>query len=256
MPALRGLSTSVVDSDVLRKLSVDCTPDDSRALSPDTPPYSPITPVMASSTLPQNRAEQQYAPESDKEAVRVLIPFSESDNSDAIALRSAISILQLQRQQSVRDLKTLERQKTIAVADPKSFAAEVAVGRVKTVDSRGLIAPMLDNPSEADVEDSYMNASVDRAERSLNKNPKFGDIPGPQSIVRTPPINWAKYHILGEPLERLHEEQKANPAPSQPRTGKENLSRSPHMVAGPYSPWKDKLPDPSARTRGTFRKDS
>jgi len=37
------------------------------------------------------------------------VPISESDNTDAIALRSAIALLQLQKEKSRRDIRTLER---------------------------------------------------------------------------------------------------------------------------------------------------
>lgn len=268
-----------------------------RSASPDTPPYSPLTPVLASRDLPEingvqqlqqqqqnaslahhkgSRAElepQQYRPNQ----TQPLLPISESDNPDAIALRSALSILHIQRQKVLRDMKNLERQKQVAMANPQAFAADVVAGRVKTAPSDGLgVAPRLDHPAaaaeeeEEEAEEAEAEAGEaltdddNREQPSSNaRRSKFDDVPGPQDIVRAPPINWAKYHIVGEPLERMHEEQRARPTPGQPRRGAGDESRagpgpgpSPkHVIAAPYNPWTDKLSDSPARNRGLPKKE-
>jgi hypothetical protein len=70
---------------------------------------------------------------------------------------------------------------------------------------------------------------------------KFGHIPTPQNVVRMPPINWAKYQVVGEPLNRMHEEQLYRPTPGEPRR-----ERAPeHVLAAPYRPLVDHLETPS-----------
>ena len=216
--------------------------------SPTAPPYSPITPVMSSSTINGTSNDYQSAPTPNTPQPPPLLPFSESDNSDAIALRAAISILQLQRQQSLRDLKTLEQQKKAAVADPEAFAADVAAGKVKTASQSGPLA------GGDDFQDSALDSDEDD-NRSSQTSSRFDTIPGPQNIVRTPPINWAKYHIVGEALDKLHEEQRARPTPGQPRRDDDPIRAPKHVIAAPYSPWADKQADSPMRTRSYAKKD-
>ena len=213
---------------------------------------------MSSSDPHEDAARYPSPPPQDTPQPPPLIPFSESDNSDAIALRSAISILQIQKQQALRDLKTLERQKMAAVADPEAFAADVAAGKVKTASRGGLsVGPILEKPlkeSAGDSEDSAMESEADDG-RPSQISPRFGPIPGPQNVVRTPPINWAKYHIVGESLDKLHDEQKARPIPGQPRKDGDPLRAPEHIIAAPYNPWSDKLTDSPMRTRSFSKKD-
>ncbi len=279
--------------------------DAPRSASPDTPPYSPITPVMSSASLPgfnraqdappvhqsppkpeppqqeprrhhhrhhhhqqqQQQQEKQQDQQQKPSQARPLLPFSESDNPDAIALRSALSILQIQRQQALHDLKTLERQKQIAAADPEAFAAALMAGRVKTARKGGDgfgISPRPDDLFTTLVADAAAHENrtedADERERPASSPPasQFEDMPGPQDVIRAPPINWAKYHIIGEPLDRLHEEQKARPTSSgRPRRGVGEVQAAPkHVIAAPYSPWTDTLlSENQIRTRGVARKD-
>ena len=214
------------------------------SVSPDAPPYSPITPVMASSPVPDsyNRSPFHSSPASSQP--HALVPFDENDSSDAIALRSAISILQIQRQQSLRDLKTLERQKVAATNDPEAFATEIVAGRVKTTYAGGLdVGPKANNvASDSTVQGDGMQTDPDPGhERGSGSNRKFEDIPGPQNIVRAPHINWAKYHIVGEPLDKLHEEQRIRPTPGYPSSDKDIPRASESVIAAPYCPWTDTL---------------
>ncbi|MCJ1464804.1 hypothetical protein MMC07_003417 [Pseudocyphellaria aurata] len=226
--------------------------------SPTAPPYSPITPVMSSTTISGTPNDYQSVPPQDTPKPPPLIPFSESDNSDAIALRSAISILQIQRQQNLWDLKMLEQQKQAAVADPEAFAADVAAGRVKTVLGNGpLVGPNVGREYKAStdgLQDSVLNSDGDN-ERSSQTVSRFGSVPGPQNIIRSPPINWAKYHIVGESLDKLHEEQRARPKPGQPRRDDDPLRAPKNVIAAPYSPWTDKPMDSPMRTRSSSKKE-
>ncbi|MCJ1403952.1 hypothetical protein MMC11_007175 [Xylographa trunciseda] len=205
--------------------------------SPSAPPYSPITPVIPSATLapvPTYHTEVFPAPATERPTP---MPISEIDNPDAIALRSAISVLQIQRQRTLRDLQTLERQKTVAAADPERFAHELSSGNVKSASNRGILGG----------ENSHFPDGPDgptRQERS-----SFEIIPAPQNIVRCPPVNWAKYHIVGEPLDNLHAQQRSRPSSGEPQRDFETLRDSDYMIAAPYRPWADQNPASPVRKR-------
>lgn len=223
---------------------------DDRSSSPEAPPYSPITPVLPSiATRNENAGSQRAQPPP-------FLPFAESENSDAIALRSAISILQIQRQQSLRDLRMLEQQKSMAMADPEAFVAEVAAGRVKTSSTLDLLVGATAEESPSDNhEDPEATSDNDDGRQPLRSNHKFDIIPGPQNVIRAPPINWSKYHIIGEPLDRLHDEQRVRPLQGPPR--KDDDKREPeHVIAAPYSPWKDALMDQAGQVQDTSKKHS
>ncbi|KGO70290.1 hypothetical protein PITC_021090 [Penicillium italicum] len=232
--------------------------------TPPRPPYSPVTPVFAhlapvasnepsivpppaslsptSHLPPQTHANYSHDPPPPPNPPVFKprpppVPISESENPDAIALRSAISILQMQKQQSLRDIQALDRMKDAAAADPEGFAHELAAGRLKTED-RGAVIQFSEDDAGEDEENE---------EGSKRTNPdgspasKFGHIPVPQNIVRMPPINWAKYQVVGEPLDRMHEEQLHRPSSGEPGRG-----RAPeHVLASPYRPLVDQLEGPS-----------
>ncbi|MCJ1388041.1 hypothetical protein MMC18_000885 [Xylographa bjoerkii] len=215
--------------------------------SPSAPPYSPITPVMPSATLapaPIHHAEHFPAPPTERPAP---VPISESDNPDAIALRSAISVLQIQRQRTLRDLQTLERQKTVAAADPQRFAHELSSGNVKSASSRGILGG--ENSDFLDYQ-----TDLSRDDSGTRESTSFGIIPAPQNIVCCPPVNWAKYHIVGGALDNLHEEQRSRPWSGEQRRDFETSGESDHVIAAPYRPWADQIPASPARTRSVGNK--
>jgi hypothetical protein len=171
------------------------------------------------------------------------IPISLQSNPDAIALRSALSILQLQRAQSTSDLQTLETIKTQAASSVEAFTHEVRAGRITMGQARaGLLGPEVSNvrpakrsrreveesenddhgtdeSQEEDDEEDGDESMPDEASVDLDhQTHQFPSIPGPQNIVRCPPINWSKYHIVGESLDKLHEEQKTRPISGEPST--------------------------------------
>ena len=202
-------------------------------------------------------------------------PFSSKDSIDAIALRAAISTLQIQRQKAQNDLRTLEDIKKQAVAQPDHFRKELAAGRLKEHrPDVGSLQDILDAPdSDSDEEPAIPGASapvngnvhMDEQEvkpaevpdsqpsRPATSSPaqpypaaatqtSFPRIPGPQNVVRTPPINWNKYHIVGEPLDQMHEQQRRWPGSA---AYGQNRGRE-HVVNAPYSPWLD-APDGQQR---------
>lgn len=204
--------------------------------SPEAPPYSPISPVMETTFLNQDTAGQQQTLPSQPPPME---PFSESDNTDAIALRSAISILQIQRQQAIHDIQALERQRIAATADPEAFARVVATGKLKTVPS-GVLEQAMTSLSKNE-DNAISDEDTDMEDCPPEPASNFEDVPGPQNVVRCPPVNWAKYHILGEPLDKLHEEQKMRPSGGRPGMSEPEGRGEEHVIAAPYNPWKDKM---------------
>jgi hypothetical protein len=167
------------------------------------------------------------------------VPISESENPDAIALRSAISILQLQKQQSLRDIQSLERMKDAAGSDPEGFARDLASGRLRTEERGAVIQFTEDDNMDTDEDDENENETGPG--KSAGKDPKlspFGRIPAAQNVVRMPPINWSKYHVVGDSLDRMHEEQLRRPSPGDLKRGEPAPE---HVLASPYRPLVDRL---------------
>jgi hypothetical protein len=236
------------------------TQGNERPGTPPRPPYSPVTPVFAhlhtvpgaASIVPPN---SDISPTTVHSAQRGIafsgsvsqqpatfapepapVPISESDNPDVIALRSAISILQLQKQRSLQDIRTLDRLRKAAAADPEKFAQELVAGHLTSEDHSDLIDLL---PPGQDVdEDGEGSPQAEKASA-------FGKIPKPQNVVRMPPINWAKYQIVGEPLDRMHEEQRQRPSPGESRRDDLGPRAPEHVFAAPYRPLTDKLDSPS-----------
>lgn len=245
MPALTlptASSNSVVD--------VEDAAADRDSESPKGPPYSPITPVMSNS-LPSQGSQDSSSP-AEPSPIPPLEPFSESDSPDAIALRSALSILQIQRQQTLRDLTALERQKKVATADPEGFSRAIVEGKVKTRSSGvlgsqpGFDASYLRNAGDSDDEEKESDTEVRRHPRTE----KFENVPGPQNVVRCPPINWAKYHVVGGPLDNLHEEQRRRPLNNPTSSNEPQARAEEHVVAAPYNPLREQLVVTGNRRQG------
>jgi hypothetical protein len=182
------------------------------------------------------------------------VPISESENPDAIALRSAISLLQLQREKSKRDLKTLEELKAAAVSDPQGFVRSIQAQR--TQPSKTNVDPLsptlsdvsgslLDSISGAEKEQRNGEGRKDSADVESVGDPsiKFPTIPQPQNIIRCPPVNWAKYHVVGESLDKLHKEQRQYPGSVEPPRNQQGAKAPPHAVSAPYSPFTDSVGD-------------
>ena len=171
---------------------------------------------------------------------------SESDNADVIALRSTIAILQQQRDQSIRDVKTLERQKEEALSDPQVFAQRIVSGKLRTGTNGGLLGQSGDEKSLR----PFINGTKGPDEKAATSYKNCIElIPGPQDVVRVPPIEWAKYHVVGGALEKLHAEQKKHPASGGLTDDGEYTKGLESVVAAPYRPLIDEVPGSSKKIR-------
>jgi hypothetical protein len=241
MPAL------LVDTNT-RPASSDAstTSDYSKSPPPDRPPVSPLTPTTSAAQLaPVARPRPAPPPTATFRPQPPPVAISESDNPDAIALRSAISILQLQREKSKRDLKALQDLKAAAVSDPQAFVRAMQEQQAQRSRSyQEILTPTLAGLTDAESSDDENAGSTDARKDSTRSEatagaPKFPPIPQPQNIVRCPPINWEKYHIVGEPLDKMHEEQRKWPGSAEPPRTKSGQRAPPHSIAAPYSPFTD-----------------
>ncbi|KAI4153930.1 MAG: hypothetical protein LQ340_002003 [Diploschistes diacapsis] len=191
--------------------------------SPTPPPYSPLTPEPSMPTLDMPPP----------------VPISESSNPDAIALRSALSILQIQRLRSIQDVQRLNRQKELALADPEAFTKALKAGQVRKASQQGFLGTHEDGESSGDDTQSNQPKKA-LSDESTALDQDFGRVPQAQNVVRCPPINWAKYHVAGDALDSLHEQERRQPTAAEPQQSES--ATGPHVVAAPYSPWRDRLP--------------
>ncbi|KAI3329150.1 hypothetical protein HD806DRAFT_274251 [Xylariaceae sp. AK1471] len=263
----------------------------SRSSSPARPTYSPITPPLKPTALPP-RPTYTHSSHVDATAgpAPPLEPIDFDSNPDVLALKSAISILQMQRRKAERDMATLDRVKSAALAQPEAFVQDLTAGRVR-VEGEGLFGGggggAKDEESDSDSDDcdgedksnnNYNhNNNDDEAKQQIKSDspsqpnikrdldakthrpdpPSWASIPKPQNIVRCPPINWSQYAVVGESLDKLHNEQVLRPAQGTPAVlmpegrfefkggdgggvGKQERYVG---VAAPYAPGKDKIFD-------------
>lgn len=170
-----------------------------------------------------------------------------------------MSILQIQARNAENDIRNLARLKERALRDPEGFAAAVAAGKVQTK-SDSLFNPSADDDDE-DEDDEMEDAEPEsQAAAEERRQKEWGKIPKPQNVVRCPPINWQKYAIVGESLDKLHEDQKSRPTEGKPqimgpdgqlRYGGDGVRRPADLgIAAPYQPGRDKIEKMSTRKGG------
>jgi hypothetical protein len=167
MPALNVATGAKAPGPVGRKHSGgqpnNATAQPARSSSPVRPPISPIPPPLNATGLPavppfptasgqlsnpaalpfgQGRPSFAHPSQADmaQPGMSMVPPpapaISFDENPDALALQSAISILQMQRAKATGDIQALARAKRAALADPRAFATDLAAGRVRTEGDR------------------------------------------------------------------------------------------------------------------------
>ncbi|XDG06539.1 hypothetical protein ABKA04_006154 [Annulohypoxylon sp. FPYF3050] len=136
-----------------------------RSTSPQRPPISPITPPLNPIAMPPRRT---YTHTSQQPQTSIAAPLPEpidfDTNPDVLALKSAISVLQLQRRKAEADIAALAKVKSAAMADPGAFVRDLTSGRV------GMEEPSRassDDDSDSDEEMGDANANADVDEKPL-----------------------------------------------------------------------------------------
>ena len=162
------------------------------------------------------------------------------ENPDVLATKSAISILQIQKRTAERDIVTLQQIKDKALGDPEGF--------VKALEDIRSTNDMLFSPEDGG----------SQTPKGEGEGEKWPEIPVPQNVVRAPPVNWAKYQVVGDSLEKLHKDQLARPSEGTPQRagadgvlvpGGEGYRRPADLgVAAPYQPGRDKIEKGTKKT--------
>ncbi|KAK6227059.1 hypothetical protein QIS74_00614 [Colletotrichum tabaci] len=239
-------------------------PRTSRSSSPARPPVSPITP-----TLPPARLSDPVAPFAVDRPVLTHIsqpptaaaippprpdPIDFDSNPDVLALKSAISILQMQSRKATADIQALSAAKNAAVENPTAFLADLGAGKVHAQGDR--LFPESDSDSDDGAEGKKAGQEAGEGSARQGKaraQPQpWETLPKPQNVVRCPPINWSQYAVVGESLDKIHADQMARPSQGAPATlgpngsyefkGDSGGNQRPFIgVAAPYNPGKDKI---------------
>jgi hypothetical protein len=257
MPALTLSTEKVSRLSTNAGTPADLEAESPRSATPPRPPFSPVTPVLSQATLASRSSDTELG-DSRPAFIPELptLPISEADNTDVIALRSALSILQVQRKNTLQDIRQLQQMKKAAATAPEAFAQAALSGNLRPPPREGVLNLPLPTSasSTSDKMDVEGQEGTQEEQTSPSSDPQFGKFPHPQIVVRCPPINWAKYHIVGAPLDRMHDEQIRAPTAGEPRRD-ETAQRAPdHVVAAPYRPFVDKLSEPPIRTRSGTKK--
>ncbi|KAH9826677.1 hypothetical protein Tdes44962_MAKER03380 [Teratosphaeria destructans] len=110
-------------------------------------------------------------------------------------------------------------------------------GTAKSDDARPAEVPDSQPSHPTPSDHKTTSGSREAAPRSRRTRADFSHIPGAQNIVRMPAVNWEKYHITGEPLEKMHEHQQRWPGSSF-AYGDDQRE---FAVAASFSPFQDHL---------------
>lgn len=245
---------------------------------PPRPAVSPITPPLKPQQFPPPRQTHAYSAQPAQTVIAPPPPepIEFDTNPDVLALKSTLSILQMQGARARRDMVALQKAKTSALDDPKSFLADLKAGSVRVG------APEMGGGLDDDDDDSDSSSDEDEGDAgvkpdvegpagataagqpTVKSEPDSMDVDGPatkesrpwsnlpeaQNIYRMPPINWGQYAVAGESLEKLHKEQVVRPPQGSPATVtpdgrfefKAGGRQEEHIgIAAPYNPLRDKL---------------
>lgn len=164
------------------------------------------------------------------------VPFEQSENIDVLAMRAAIGILDHQKEKSKQDIYTLESLKRRLREDPEAFAEALSSGKLREEKNTSDALHATFSRSNDDHEDMEDDAAEGTNTNGAAKD--YPKIPQKQNLIRCPPVNWAKYHIIGEPLNKMHEEQRRRPTQGEPSFGPIPQSGNPYYTPtdGPVGP--------------------
>ncbi|KAI9894203.1 MAG: hypothetical protein M1814_004057 [Vezdaea aestivalis] len=155
-------------------------------------------------------------------------PATLAKNTDAIAVRAALSILTLQRQRAEQHIYQLDDLNAAARRDPALFLKALEAGKLRGEDGREVKRRRVEvgDSAEEEDDDDEEEEEEEEDEGEGEEESTFPVFPAPQSIVRCPPINWAKYRILAAPLDKIHELELRAPSLGQPAPPLETDARS------------------------------
>lgn len=236
--------------------------------SPSRPPVSPITPMLGPTQLPGAGATgpgtsssttttttTQSIPDfalgrptfthtTQTSQVGVAPPPAQpidfDSNPDVLALKSAISILQLQRARATADIQSLSRARDAALGDPASFVADLQAGKVRVEGDPLFSGTRAAAPAESDSEsdsDSDSDSSDSEPERQ-------GETPDsiPKPDTATADGDTSMPDAPSKPTTRKKPKQKGKqkPSPSPDSTKQpawQNLPKPQTVVRCPPINW-------------------
>jgi len=172
-----------------------------------------------------------------------------------------MGILQVQHMTAKKDMERLQKIKEEALKDPEAYV-KALVERMNTESpgkAANLLTPTVQNLVGAlgtksdlvkDLEDKKQKDGdvkmTSPGEETLDKDSenedeaaqppeRFPVPPSAQNVYRMPPINWAKYQVVGDVLDLMHEDQRRRPVPGMP-DGIESDRTEDYAMAAPYQP--------------------
>lgn len=155
-------------------------------------------------------------------------------------------------------MKILADTKERALRDPQKFATDLKDGRIGMRGDK-LFDPGNDEDSDEEMEDGHVEAHPESALVKAKNEDKWEPLPTSQNVVRMPPINWEKYGVVGESLDKLHKDYVARPPEGTPQKmgpdgvfqpGPEGQRREYAGVAAPYNPFKDSIDKTNSKKSG------
>ncbi len=222
--------------------------------SPTRPPVSPITPTLSPARLPATgragratstteipppttATSQSALPDfaqgrpvfthtSQTEQVAAAPPPAEpidfDSNPDVLALKSAISILQLQRARATADIQTLGRARDSALADPAAFIADLQSGRIRVEGDRLMSsAPpptVPDSDSDSSSEDGDDDDEADDSEQPNKQKDTPDSETKPSTDGDTPMADGPNPSTTTKPKQPRSKKGKQNQPPSTTTT--------------------------------------
>ncbi|OTB08861.1 hypothetical protein M426DRAFT_316890 [Hypoxylon sp. CI-4A] len=158
--------------------------------SPQRPTYSPITPPLKPTTFP---ARPTYTHSSHQDQVAIAPPPPEPinfhTNPDVLALKSAISILQMQRRRAEADMAKLSQVKTAALAEPEAFIQDLLTKRIGVEGERLFVGGVKsdedqdsDSSSDSDEDMEGADPSAAGQQDPTTSAPPPGEQPAQSSI--------------------------------------------------------------------------
>ncbi|KAF9879881.1 hypothetical protein CkaCkLH20_02692 [Colletotrichum karsti] len=243
-------------------------PRSSRSASPARPPISPITPTLSPARLPEppapfaaGRPVLTHSTQPPAAAASAIPPprpepIDFDSNPDVLALKSAISILQMQQKKATADIQALSQAKNAAVDDPSAFLADLGTGKVHTQGDKLFLDEDSDSDDEMEGNEGKSASGVkEESAAGQGKAPEprpWESLPKPQNVLRCPPINWSQYAVVGDSLDKLHADQISRPSQGTPATlgpsgtyeftGVPGGNQKPFIgVAAPYNPGRDRI---------------
>lgn len=217
------------------------SPQHSRPSSPPQPPFSPITPTLAAARLDTSVPALPQQPlrtytHSKPDATFIPPPpapvevIDFDSNTDVLAVKSAISVLQLQKKKAAQDIRTLQRFKNQAMQDPEAFLRAADLGEIRTEGDATFPEDSEEEDDEEGDGDVEMNGTGEQTTKAdvhkagaengtaqkTKSHTSFPPLPVPQKVVKVPPINWAQYGVIGDSLDKLHNDQLRHPTPGSP----------------------------------------